>query len=177
MSMLNSLTKPQSIISGSFQACDKAISLNNILFDTGALHRSYINKSLVENNRQHWFSSIHPHSSKIRLGDQKTVINTNEEIHGLLSFQQYNVSANISCIVHDMPEMDLIIGLPDIQQHFLSALFEMLSSNPSDVSTLLTSQVFDVEPTPTDCYIWSEATDVYTRRTCYSRTMQLPSIS
>jgi hypothetical protein len=131
--MLNSLTKPQSIISRSFQACDKAVSLNNILFDTGALHRSYINKSLVENHRQVWSSSIHPHSSKIRLGDQQTVINTDEEIYGLLSLQQYNVSANISCIVHDMPGMDLIIGLPDMQQHFLSALFEMLSSNPSDV--------------------------------------------
>ena len=58
-----------------------------------------------------------------------------------------------------MPGMDLIIGLPDIQQHFLPALFEMLSSNTYDVSTLLTSQVFDAEPTPTDCYIWSEATD------------------
>ena len=157
--MLNSLTKPQSIISGSFQACDKAVSLNNILFDTGALHRSYINKSLVENHRQAWSSSIHPHSSKIRLGDQKTVVNTNEEVHGLLSLQQYNVSANISCIVHDMPGMDLIIGLPDIQQHFLSALFEMLSSNTADVSTLHTSQVFDTEPTPPDCYIWSKAAD------------------
>ena len=155
MSMLNTMNKPQSIVSGCFKTGDVEVCLNSILFDTGALHRSYINQSLVNENRDQWACNIRPYNSQIRLGDQKTIINSSEEIQGTLSFHHHNVTANISCIVHDMPGMDMIIGLPDIQQHFLAMLFDILSKDPTDNSSLHTSQVFSAEPTPPDCYVWS----------------------
>ena len=105
------LHKPISIRSGYFEINGIGVHLSNILFDTGALHRSYINQSLINQHRQDWSSNIHAHSSKIRLGDQKTIINSNEEIHGSLSFTNPTATADISCIVHDMPGLDLIIGL------------------------------------------------------------------
>ena len=43
--------------------------LEKILFDTGALHRSYISKELVDRNRDKWYDSIVSARSVVRLAD------------------------------------------------------------------------------------------------------------
>ena len=56
--------------------------LEKILFDTGALHRSYVSKELVDRNRDKWYSSIVLARSVVRLADQRTTLESTEELKG-----------------------------------------------------------------------------------------------
>ena len=56
-----------------------------MLFDTGALHRSYINKDIVKRHRKEWESKKRPFEAQVRLAYQKTVVKTTEIVHGVLS--------------------------------------------------------------------------------------------
>jgi hypothetical protein len=63
------------------------------------------------------------------LGDQKTIVTSDEEINGIVGFTNTKgelIESNISLVVHTMPGMDIIIGLPDINNNFLTILTEML---------------------------------------------------
>ena len=153
-------TKPKSIRSGMFSVNDISVNLKSVLFDTGALHRSYIHSGLVNNNRSAWSDNIVQRKSQIRLGDQKTVVTSEEEIMGTVQFLNNIgdiVESQILLVVHDMPGMDMIIGLPDISKHFLSLLNEMLS--PTDLSILDTDSLQQLEEIPEGCFIWSTASD------------------
>ena len=126
--------RPRSIRSGVFRANNFEIQVNTVLFDTGALHRSYINKALVDKNRITWNNNIVQRKSNIRLGDQKTIVTSDEEIQGIVGFTNIQgdiVESNISLVVHNMPGMDIIIGLPDINSSFLNILTEMLAAPSS----------------------------------------------
>ena len=99
-------TRPKSIRSGMFTANG---NLKSVLFDTGALHRS--------DNRTVWSDNIAQRKSQIRLGDQKTVVIANEKITGTVQFLDNKgqvVESQILLVVHDIPGMDMIVGLPDI---------------------------------------------------------------
>ncbi len=50
--------RPRSIRSGVFKANNFEVNVNTVLFDTGALHRSYINKALIDSNRINWNNNI-----------------------------------------------------------------------------------------------------------------------
>jgi hypothetical protein len=81
---LKTPSRPRSIRSGVFKANNFAVDTNTVLFDTGALHRTYINKALVDENRIKWNDNIVRRKSNIRLGDQKTIVTSDEEINGEL---------------------------------------------------------------------------------------------
>lgn len=122
-------TRPRSIRSGVFKANNFLVNVNTVLFDTGALHRSYINKALVDKNRVKWNDNIIQRKSNIRLGDQQTIVTSNEEIKGSVGFTNIKgdlIESTVSLVVHNMPGMDIIIGLPDINSNFLTILTEML---------------------------------------------------
>ena len=143
--------RPRSIRSGVFKANNFEVHVNTVLFDTGALHRSYINKALVDSNRIKWNNNIVQRKSNIRLGDQKTIVTSDEEINGIVGFTNVKgelIESNISLVVHTMPGMDIIIGLPDINCNFLTILTEMLvpSSRPKiDFDTATISNLQNIE--------------------------------
>ena len=52
--------RPLSFREGEFEAGGTSIKVYDVLFDTGALHKSYISAELVERNRDKWKDSIFP---------------------------------------------------------------------------------------------------------------------
>ena len=95
-----------------------------VLFDTGALHKSYISANLVEKHRDSWKSCIFPHRAVACLADQATRIETKEVVRGVLSFVsddgKIEYQGEVEAIVWNMPGMDFILGLPDITRHCCS---------------------------------------------------------
>ena len=123
--------KVKSITDGVLVVGSNKVKLDKVLFDTGALHRSYISKELVDYYRTSWESHIVLAESIIRLADQKTVLGSKEELMAKVIIKgeddkQY--TADIDFVVWSMPGMDMIIGLPDITNHFKEKLIQMLSN-------------------------------------------------
>ena len=78
--------RPLSIREGQFRVGEKTVNVFNVLFDTGALHKSYISSDLVEKHREDWSEFIVPHKAVACLADQTTKIETKEAIRGQLTF-------------------------------------------------------------------------------------------
>ena len=71
---------------GHFDAGGTSVLLFKVLFDTGALHKSYVSADLVEKNREKWKDHIFPHRAIACLADQRTRVETKEVVRGVLSF-------------------------------------------------------------------------------------------
>jgi len=71
-------SRPLPFREGEFRAAGTPTKIINVLFDTGALHKSYISSDLVERNREKWKDCIFPHRAVACLADQATRIETNE---------------------------------------------------------------------------------------------------
>jgi len=78
--------RPLSTREGEFQAGGVSVSVFKVLFDTGALHKSYISADLVKRYRESRSSCIFPHRAMACLADQATRIETKEVVRGTLSF-------------------------------------------------------------------------------------------
>jgi len=82
--------RPLSSREGEFEAyCTlRSIKVYDVLFDTGALNKSYISAELVERNRNKWKDSIFPNGAIACLADQRTRtrIETKEVVRGVLFF-------------------------------------------------------------------------------------------
>jgi len=76
--------RPASMREGEFSVNEVIERMFTVLFDTGALHRSYINKDIVDKHRKEWESRIRPFEAQVRLADQKTVVETTDIIRGVL---------------------------------------------------------------------------------------------
>ena len=148
---------PKSIGQGTLIVNNKQINLVNVLFDTGALHRSYINSELLDFNRDDWSVNIKPSHSKIRLGDQRTIVESKEEVHGIINFMKSDgeiISSPIILVSHSMPGMDVIVGLPDITKSFVPLVMEMIQ--PTDNINLILSELHSIDELPIDCIEWSK---------------------
>ena len=77
--------RPASFREGEFQCGGVTVKMFDILFDSGALHHSFINAGIVERNRHRWSHAIRPHETVVKLADQKTLVRTSEVILGELS--------------------------------------------------------------------------------------------
>ena len=87
------------------------IKLFNVVFDTGALQRLYISKSLVDSHTGQWKNSIRKSACVVRLADQTTKNNTSEVITGAIGFvddEGRKVRAVVEAIVCEMPKIDFI---------------------------------------------------------------------
>ena len=71
---------------GQFVVNGVVVKMFNVLLDSGACHRSYIARSIIEQHRDVWKSSISPFASTVRLADQLTTIHTTEKVRGQLGF-------------------------------------------------------------------------------------------
>ena len=121
--------RPASLREGEFKVNEAVERMFNVLFDSGALHRSYINEDIVEKHREEWSDKIKPHKSWVRLADQKTVVQTKEAIRGVISFVSdggTEYSGEVDAIVWRMKGLDFILGLPDIVRNFITLFFLML---------------------------------------------------
>ena len=121
--------RPASMREGEFSVNEVFERMFTVLFDTGALHRSYINKDIVDKHRKEWESKIRPFEAQVRLADQKTVVKTTEIIRGVLSFvsdEGKEYKGEVDAIVWSMQGLDFILGLPDIVRNFITLFFMML---------------------------------------------------
>jgi len=148
-------SRPLSFREGEFKAAGIPIKIVNVLFDTGALHKSYISSDLVERNREKWKDCIFPHRAVAGLADQATRIKTNEVIRGVLSFVGYDgiteYAGEVKAIVWTMPGMEFIVGLPDIAKNYVDLLTAMLRNSDVEVNNVL-----ETDMRPGDIRLWSK---------------------
>ena len=64
-------TRPASLREGQFSVGGDIARMFSVLFDSGALHHSYINANIVEEHRDMWESMIRPYEAWVKLADQK----------------------------------------------------------------------------------------------------------
>ena len=105
--------------------------IDRCLFDTGALHNSYIDKDLVDAMRDQWSSCIHkfcePHM--VIMADNKTKMLADEymflpviyDLHG----KQHTVDIRLT-ILKMAKGNDIIIGLPEIARMFPHLFLDMV---------------------------------------------------
>ena len=125
----NMHVRPASYREGEFESAGCCIKMFNVLWDSGACHRSYISKDIVDKNRDKWKDNIVPFESTVRLADQVTTVRTTEIVRGNLSFvydDGNEISAKVDAVVWEMSTMEFILGLPDILRNFLDLFVDML---------------------------------------------------
>ena len=105
-------TRPPTFREGEFEASGRVVKMFNVLWDSGACHRSYISRDIVDKNRESWKDFISPFSSTVRLADQLTTVRTTERVRGNLSFvfdTGEEIAAEVDAIVWEMKSMDFIL--------------------------------------------------------------------
>ncbi len=91
------------------------------LFDTGALHDSYISKAFVKRNIKALAPFLKPCEGWVRLADNKTTTFIDQMANANIAFignDGVEHKAHVSFCVFDMTDNDIIVGLPAIIQHF-----------------------------------------------------------
>ena len=122
---------------GEFRLPDgQIIVLGKTLFDSGALHSSYVSSELVERNRSKLKDNLVHNPGLVRLGDNKTVVRVKENLVAPISFRHKEklYTAEVSFIVWSMPGLDAIIGLPDIVGSFCDLFVGMIRDSKGDLS-------------------------------------------
>ena len=74
--------RPLSFREGEFKAGGVSVKIFRVLFDTGALHKSYISAETVDQHREEWSQ----YRAVACLADQTTKVETKEIIRGTHSF-------------------------------------------------------------------------------------------
>jgi len=141
--------RPLSFREGEFKAGGVNVKIFRVLFDTGALHKSYISAEIVDQHREEWSQFIFPHRAVACLADQTTKVETKEIIRGTLSFvgedgvTEYH--GQVEAIVWTMPGMEFIVGLPDITKNFVDLLTSMLRASDDVVGNVLETDACGVK--------------------------------
>ena len=143
--------RPASLREGEFSVNNEIAKMFNVLFDSGALHHSYISESIVDEHRTEWESMIRPFETFVKLADQSTIVKTKEIVRGILSFVSDGGTAfwgEVDAIVWKMKGLDFILGLPDIVRNFITLFFLMLKqyqlelvAGVTEVSDMLPGEV------------------------------------
>ncbi|OXE36858.1 MAG: hypothetical protein CGW95_05120, partial [Phenylobacterium zucineum] len=90
-----------------------------------------MSEELVDKYRQGWKDNIVPVESLVRLADQKTILTSKEELQATVIVPGDDgevFTAQLDMVVWSMPGLDLIIGLPDITNHFRGKLIQMITN-------------------------------------------------
>ena len=146
---------------------DGAIPVRKALFDSGALHGSYISKELVDEHRCKLSPFIQKVHGTVKLGDNITTINVDEVLVTVVDFQLdsgEHIRRRIKLVVWPMPGLDMIIGLPHIVRHYMHLFLEMLKDvrnklAPGALNVLMNPWTTDTESaapedeeTPLPCF-------------------------
>jgi len=140
--------KVGSIHQGVIREDGEEVLLHKVLFDSGALHSSYVSKDLVDSRRTEWGSKITKATGLVRLGDNVTTQQVTERITLNVSFIDRHGtehSARVCFWVFNMPGLDAIIGLPDILKHFLEFFVDKLEAAKEEAGHQQMSVVNNVD--------------------------------
>jgi len=129
------------------------IPIKKALFDSGALHGSYISKELVDEHRCKLSPCIQKVNGTVKLGDNTTTINVDEVLIAVVNFQLdsgEHIRRRIKLVVWPMPGLDMIIGLPHIVRHYMRLFLDMLKEvrekiAPGALSVLMNPWSSDTE--------------------------------
>ena len=105
------------------------IYMSKVLFDSGALHKSYISKQLYEKHKEVLAPHVRLINANVRMGDNQTCVQVNQAIEVGVSFVNDDLkeyAAVLDFHVWEMPGLDMIVGLPDIVEHFAALFYDML---------------------------------------------------
>ena len=141
--LLDSRTRPESVIPAFLRIGDTEKLFNNVLLDTGALHRSYISPMLFHLYFAKKTKLIRNVNSCVLLGDGQTTKKVTKEVQVQVSFMGPH-GKKISAFEHFCvleTGYDMIIGLPAIKKHFLPVLFYHLSKNIAECSATHLSEI------------------------------------
>jgi hypothetical protein len=97
------------------------VPLPKAMFDSGALHGSYIAKSFVDEHRDDFDAMIRPCNIRVTLADDETVHRIQEIVRLVVQFEDSTGKTHkgsVDFCVFDMKGNDVIIGLPDIAASF-----------------------------------------------------------
>jgi len=117
------------IKSGSVKGLTCNVAVKSVLFDTGALHASYISGAFLEEHRQQLRPNISKCSAFARLADGKTVVPITEVCHLELSILDSSNKPHarvVPLLVLPSCGTDIIIGLPQIIASFGPLFMNMI---------------------------------------------------
>jgi hypothetical protein len=130
------------IKTGTIAGVSTTLDVKSILFDTGALHASYISGAYLKSHRDQLTPTISPFNAMARLADGKTIVSITEICHIELSIpDSYGVrhSKVVPLLVLPSCNTDIIIGLPQIIGSFGQLFVNMIDtaiSTAADYSRL-----------------------------------------
>jgi hypothetical protein len=122
---------------------DNIINVAHVLFDSGALHASYVSKKFADQYRNILINNFYPIHSAVKLADNKTVINITEQLVVHICFRDAeNIvhSGTVQFMVLETRGYDIIIGLPAILNTF-SKLFISMIMNAADSLCSITPEL------------------------------------
>ena len=109
------------------------VRMTKCLFDTGALHNSYIDSGIVDELREillpciHQFRSVH----RVILADNKSVLPVNEYLLVKCSYELNHMTYVVDLRLTILPMNngnDIIIGLPEIANQFSNLFVSMVKN-------------------------------------------------
>jgi hypothetical protein len=122
--LMDPQARPESVIPAFLKIGDTEKFFDNVLLDTGALHRSYISPTIFHLYFAKKTKLIRNVNSCVLLGDGQTTKKITKEVQVQVSFigpQGKRISAfEHFCVLET--GYDMIIGLPAIKKHFLPVL-------------------------------------------------------
>ena len=89
-----------------------------VMFDTGALHSSYVSNTFIEKHMTDLGNNFVPAPSEVILGDGQNTVKSAGILRTSLDFLddkgKHHTANNMSCRAMPLTDMDFIIGLPHI---------------------------------------------------------------
>ena len=119
------------------------LQLDKVLFDSGAIHASYIDPKLVRRYRKMLEPFIRPINGSVTLGDAKTTHSVSEVVTLKLSFVDDDLEEHrgtVELVVFESGS-HIIIGLPDIARTFGVLFIKMIRKAMDDPALLRHSKV------------------------------------
>ena len=132
--------KPVSVLAGVISVNNSSIPIDNVLLDTGAIDKNYINPKFLNLYPDSLKNSIRYYDTIVRLADNKTTATVIGDIHINLSFPFENsiVSATVKCMIFETA-YDLILGLPDICRYYSDPICHAIKAGKAHYDSQLLS--------------------------------------
>ena len=121
--------------------------LGDILFDTGALHASYVDKGYVDANRESLKGKLSPMKAVARLADKKTMVKIEELLTAeitVLDSKGVGHTKTVPLLVLPSSCTQVIIGLPQIIGLFGSLFRDMIDEAISAAEELASIAALDL---------------------------------
>lgn len=116
---------------------DKPITVPTVLFDTGALHASYISRIFYEKHQEKLRPFLKPRKGCARLADGTTFVNTSYILTVPISFSGSHSKRHTATVTFTVfpntGNNDIILGLPAILLHFSQLHKDMIDAAVANI--------------------------------------------